>query len=113
METSEFKDYAAEDFRTACRAIQREVEDLQRQRQELMKQRRTLETVMYMLFPKEAIRDGYMSANAAVAQRLRHAKQKREHGRVPSPGSASSGALRAENIARAIMPGLPPTHVVR
>lgn len=107
-----FQNYKAEDFRHAVYSLKKEIDELQKQRQELMKQRRTLETVMYMMFPKEAVRDGYMSATAAIAQRLRRAKESNDQNRTPIAGAPSHGALHAEHLAKSYMGGGPPKHVV-
>lgn len=97
-------DFKKEDFRTAIRSARVEVEELQVKRLELMKERRTLETAMYMLYPEEAVRDGYMSATRAIACRLSRAKERRENlekrNDVPRSNSASSGALMAEAIVK-------------
>jgi hypothetical protein len=79
-----------------------EISDIQQLKLNLMKQKRTLETVMYMLFPREAIRDGYLNNNQEVEQRLRRAKERREKGYSEKLHQSSLGALEAENIAKGI-----------
>lgn len=99
MDTSEFNNFVAEDFRAAQRSYQREIDDLQVRRLQLMKEKRIVETVMYMMFPKEAVRDGYLSATTAISQRLRHAKDSREAKKKPA-GRKSDGALEDLEMAR-------------
>lgn len=106
----DFKQCTAEDYRSSIVELHKEIDDLQQKKMELMKERRTLETVMYMLFPSEAMRDGYLSASAAISQRLKRAKEAREKGRMPKSGHASLGALEAENIVKGAK--APPSHIV-
>ena len=73
-----YQDYTSEEFRKATSAITKEVFALKAEIGELKKQRRTLETLMYMIYPKEAVRDGYMSANMVVEARLRRVREAEE-----------------------------------
>jgi hypothetical protein len=78
METIDFKEYTTEDFRTAVSTIKKELANVNLMRQQLLKEERTISTLMYMLFPKEAMRDGYMSATSVLTARLSAAKKKKD-----------------------------------
>lgn len=73
-----WKEYRPQDFRFAISGVQKELDELSLKRTELMKERRTMQTVMYVMFPEEALKDGYMSATSAIARRLVDAKSLRE-----------------------------------
>lgn len=115
MDNTDFRDYTSDDFRSVQKSLSREIDELQVQKLELVKQKRTIETVMYMLFPKEALRDGYLSANTVIAQRLKREKDKREE-HLLKPGKKKGdrsklAALAAEHFEKNL--GGMPAHVVR
>lgn len=103
MEPSQFTDYRPEDFRSVMDDLAEQIGELQKQKLSLMQERRTLETVMYMMFPQEAIRDGYLCPTKAIANRLKRAKEMRESGRVPEADRPSLGAIEAEQIVQGTM----------
>lgn len=111
LDPNDLRDFEPQDYRSSIRKVDAEIEELQQERLKLMREKRTLETVMYMLFPKEAIRDGYLDGNREVAQRLRRAKERREKNLPEKMHSASLGAIQAENIAKGFKN--PPRQVVR
>ena len=78
MENIDFSSYSPEEFRDAIGTVQDELLALSQSRQNLLKEERTLSTLMYMLFPKEAAKDGYLSATMVLTNRLNAAKRRKK-----------------------------------
>src|SRR4051812_41975832 len=66
------------DFRLALTSIRTELEEIALTKAKLKKEQRMLEMMLYMMFPEEAIHDGYQNVASLVASRMRLVKEQDE-----------------------------------
>lgn len=92
----DFSEYSPQDYRKALRKLDQELDAIREMKRNLDKERQTLQTLLYIAYPDEAKRDGYMNATGAIAARLAHAKQPKREAKQ----SKTLQALIAEHIER-------------
>src|SRR4051794_12891602 len=91
----DFSQYTPQEYRKALRKLDQELDAIREMKRNLDKERQTMQTLLYVAYPDEAKRDGYLNATGAIGARLAHAKEPKK-----KEQSKTLQSLIAEHIDR-------------